>query len=208
MLNLVGLWEHADTRLSSFSKGMLQRIGLAQALVNNPDIVVLDEPLSGLDPVGRSELRDLIVRLKSEGRTVFFSSHILQDVEMICDRVAILANGKILRMARVPEVLYGSVTSFEILAANAPPKLVRKLALGRLSVRGDKTVITMPPETDLNEALKRLMAVGVIIEAVNPLRQTLEDYFMRELKAGEPPRIRKSGPEHRLFAETSKENGL
>jgi ABC-2 type transport system ATP-binding protein len=207
MLRLVGLAGHADTRISKFSKGMLQRIGLAQALINNPDVVVLDEPLSGLDPVGRSELRDLIVRLKAEGRTIFFSSHILQDVEMICDRVAILANGKILRMAAVHEVLYGSVTSYEIVASNAPHKLLRKLGLGKVSARGEKTVITMPPDTALNESLKRLMAVGVVIEAVNPVRQTLEDYFMRELEEGVSSGSAKSGPERKMFAETSKENG-
>ena len=207
LVRMVGLEEHVDTRVSKFSKGMLQRIGLAQALINNPDVVILDEPLSGLDPVGRSEIRDLIVKLKGEGRTVFFSSHILQDVEMICDRVAILANGKILRMAAVPEVLYGSVTSYEVLASNAPPKLIQKLNLGMVSARGDKTVITMPLDIDLNTSLKRLMAVGVSIEAVNPLRQTLEDYFMRELKGGERPAGKNPGPGHRMFAETSKENG-
>ncbi len=207
LVRLVGLDEHANTRLSKFSKGMLQRIGLAQALINNPDVVILDEPLSGLDPIGRSEIRDLIVKLKGEGRTVFFSSHILQDVEMICDRVAILANGKILRMAVVPDVLYGSVTSYEVLTSNAPPNLIRKLNLGMVSARGGKTVITMPPDSDLNTSLKRLIAMGVSIEAVNPLRQTLEDYFMRELKGGEGPAVKTPGPGHRMFAGTSKENG-
>jgi ABC-2 type transport system ATP-binding protein len=207
MMRLVGLAKHGDTRISKFSKGMLQRIGLAQVLINNPDVVILDEPLSGLDPVGRSEIRDLIVKLKAEGRTIFFSSHILQDVEMICDRVAILANGKILKMAAVPEVLYGSVTSYEVLASNAPHNLIRKLGLGKVSARGDKTVITMAPDIDLNESLRRLMAVGVVIEAVNPLRQTLEDYFMRELKEGERSAVTESGPRYKMFAETSKENG-
>lgn len=206
VLRQVGLTKHAETRISRFSKGMLQRMGLAQALINNPDIVVLDEPLSGLDPVGRSELRDLIVRLKAEGRTVFFSSHILRDVEMICDRVAILAYGRILKMATVPEVLYGSVTSYEIVASNAPHNLVRKLCLGNLATRGDKTIITMPPDIELNESLKRLMAVGVVIEAVNPLQQTLEDYFMRELKNGGRS-VARSQAESKIFAETSKENG-
>ncbi len=203
MMRLVGLAEQADTRLSKFSKGMLQRIGLAQALINNPDVVILDEPLSGLDPVGRSEIRDLIVKMKGEGRTVFFSSHILQDVEMICDRVAILANGRILRMAAVSELLYGSVTGYEVIVSNPPPKLIRTLDLGRISTRGDKVVIAMPPDVDLNAGLKRLMALGVSIEAVNPLRQTLEDYFMRELKGGEHPVVK--GPGQRMLAGSSKE---
>ena len=206
LLRMVGLEEHRDTRLSKFSKGMLQRMGLAQALINNPDLVILDEPLSGLDPVGRREIRDLIVRLKSEGRTVFFSSHILQDVEMICDRVAILAHGKILRTAAVSDVLWGSVTSYEVLASNAPPTLVAKLDLGKTSTRGDKTVITIPAEADINTSLKRLMAIGVRIEAVNPFRQTLEDYFMMELKGQHhrPAERRRPGP--RFYATSSKED--
>jgi ABC-2 type transport system ATP-binding protein len=203
---MVGLESHGDTRLSKFSKGMLQRIGLAQALINNPDLVILDEPLSGLDPVGRREIRDLIVRLKSEGRTVFFSSHILQDVEMICDRVAILSNGKVLRTAAVSEVLYGSVTSYEILATNAPRDLVKKISLGKTSTRGDKTVITLPPEYDLNTSLKRLLALGVRIESVNPLRQTLEDYFMRELREEDRRAGGDPGSERPFLARSSKEN--
>jgi ABC-2 type transport system ATP-binding protein len=207
LLSMVGLQDHAETRLSKFSKGMLQRIGLAQALVNNPDLVILDEPLSGLDPVGRRELRDIILRLKSEGRTVFFSSHILQDVEMICDRVAILAGGRILKTAKVSEVLYGSVTSYEVLATKAPVDLVRKLSLGKVSTRGDKTVVVMPPETDLNTSLNHLITLGVRIEAVTPLRQTLEDYFMRQLKYNGFRSGKVPGPGHRFLARSSKENG-
>jgi ABC-2 type transport system ATP-binding protein len=187
LLRMVRLEEHRDTKISEFSKGMLQRMGLAQALINNPDLVILDEPLSGLDPVGRMEMRDLIVKLKSEGRTVFFSSHILQDVEMICDRVAILAKGKVLRTAAVSDVLSGSLTSYEILASNASIDLLGKLSLGGLSTRGEKTVITMTPETDLNAGLKQLLSLGVRIESVNPVRQTLEGYFMKELTASDQP---------------------
>jgi ABC-2 type transport system ATP-binding protein len=182
LIRLVGLEGHGETRISKFSKGMLQRVGLAQALVNNPDLVILDEPLSGLDPVGRREIRDLIVRLKSEGRTVFFSSHILQDVEMICDRVAILAGGKIQRTAAVSEVLNGSLISYEIRVARLSPDAAAGLGLGRLSAKGDATVVTLPPEADLNDGLRKLMAAGARVESVQPLRQTLEDYFLRELR--------------------------
>jgi ABC-2 type transport system ATP-binding protein len=208
LLRMVGLQANADTKLTKFSKGMLQRIGLAQALINNPDLVILDEPLAGLDPVGRRELRDLIIRLKGEGRTVFFSSHILQDVEMICDRVAILAAGKILRTAKVEEVLYGSVTSYEILVTKGPVDLVRKLGLGKVSTRGDKTLILMSPETDLNSSINRLMSLGMGIEAVTPVHPTLEDYFMRELKHnGLQPETRQ-GTGQRLLAASSKESRL
>jgi ABC-2 type transport system ATP-binding protein len=155
--------------------------------------------------VGRRHIRDLIVRLKAEGRTVFFSSHILQDVEMICDRVAILAGGRILRTAAVSEVLYGSVTCYEILASDAPKQLVKKLDLGKVWARGDKTVITIPPDTDLNTGLKRLMAMGVKIESVNPLRQTLEDYFMSELKGHEMRTDRESLPGDTMLANSHRE---
>jgi ABC-2 type transport system ATP-binding protein len=204
LLRMVGLEGHRDTRLSKFSKGMLQRIGLAQTLINDPDMVILDEPLSGLDPVGRREIRDLTVRLKNEGRTVFFSSHILQDVEMICDRVAILASGKILKTAAVSDVLYESVTSYEIVASNAPIAVISKLGLGRISTRGDKTIITMPARGDLNSGLKRLMALGVWVEAVSPLRHTLEDYFMRELEGRGYRAPLRRWPGQRSLAGTSK----
>jgi ABC-type multidrug transport system ATPase subunit len=127
---------------------------------------------------------------------------------MICDRVAILANGKVLRTAAVSEVLYGSVTSYEILATNAPRDLVKKISLGKTSTRGDKTVIALPPEYDLNTSLKQLIALGVRIESVNPLRQTLEDYFVRELKEqGRPPGGGR-GSERTFLARSSKENGV
>jgi ABC-2 type transport system ATP-binding protein len=199
LLRTVRLEEHRNTRLSHFSKGMLQRIGLAQALMNNPDMVILDEPLSGLDPVGRRELRDLIVNLKADGKTVFFSSHILQDVEMICDRVAILALGRILRVAAVEDVLYGSIATVEVLLEDTSVAKVRQLGLECVSSRGGKTVAMLPANTDVNQVLHQLMGEGARVVAVTPLRQTLEDYFVSEVDNGrpEPQRRRRWEPPDR-----------
>jgi ABC-2 type transport system ATP-binding protein len=110
LLNQVGLLSSAHLQLRKFSKGMLQRIGIAQALINNPELIILDEPMSGLDPIGRKEMRELILTLKAQGKTLFFSSHIIHDVEMICDRVGILAKGKLLQIGRLDEVREGSET--------------------------------------------------------------------------------------------------
>jgi len=104
LLKQVGLESSAHLQLRKFSKGMLQRIGIAQALINDPELVILDEPMSGLDPIGRKEMRELILMLKAQGKTIFFSSHIIHDVEMVCDRVGILAHGKLLAVGRINEI--------------------------------------------------------------------------------------------------------
>src|SRR5207245_7200045 len=105
LLSVVGLSDARSLQLRKFSKGMLQRIGIAQALINDPHLVILDEPMSGLDPVGRKEIRDLILRLKEQGKTVFFSSHILHDAEVLCDRVAILLKGRLVALGNVTELI-------------------------------------------------------------------------------------------------------
>ena len=104
LLKQVGLESSAHLQLRKFSKGMLQRIGIAQALMNDPALIILDEPMSGLDPIGRKEMRELILNLKAQGKTIFFSSHIIHDVEMICDRVGILAHGKLLAVGKIDEI--------------------------------------------------------------------------------------------------------
>jgi ABC-2 type transport system ATP-binding protein len=110
LLKQVGLESSANVQLRKFSKGMLQRIGIAQALINDPELIILDEPMSGLDPIGRKEMRELIQSLKVQGKTIFFSSHIIHDVEMICDRVAILVHGKLLAVGRIDEITSESET--------------------------------------------------------------------------------------------------
>jgi ABC-2 type transport system ATP-binding protein len=185
LLEVVGLKEFGNTMISKFSKGMLQRIGLAQALVSDPDLVVLDEPMSGLDPVGRREIRDLILDLRSKGKTVFLSSHILQDVEMICDRVGILSVGKLLKVATVAEVLAGSVQSVEVHLEGLSARAAKELGFENTSATGEKTVVTLAHQDEANVALMRLVAAGARVIAVVPVRATLEDFFMSQI-AGVP----------------------
>jgi ABC-2 type transport system ATP-binding protein len=187
LLEATGLASFANTALAKFSKGMLQRMGLAQALINDPDIVILDEPLSGLDPVGRREIRDLVLGLKSGGKTLFFSSHILQDVEMICDRVAILSEGRILKVATIDEVLLGSTRCVEVLFDGIDIDRATVLGLGGVTRRGEKIVLSLKPDADVSRAVGVLIASGATISAVIPQRQTLEDYFMGELRARDYP---------------------
>jgi ABC-2 type transport system ATP-binding protein len=167
--------------ISRFSKGMLQRIGFAQALVNDPDLVMLDEPLTGLDPVGRREIRDLILDLRARGKTVFISSHILQDVEMICDRVGILAEGRILRVASIAEVLERSLRWTEVEVDGLDASAVRALGLSDNAGLGDKTVVHVAQEADLNSAITALISAGGRITSVVPMRLTLEDYFLSQI---------------------------
>ena len=143
LLEAVGLKESASTQLRKFSRGMLQRIGIAQALVNDPELVILDEPLSGLDPFGRKEIRDIILHLKDEGRTVIFSSHVLSDVEMICDRIGILMQGRLQHVERVDEFLNVELESVEITVSRlseSDSDAVQSLG-GQVSHSGSRSVI-------------------------------------------------------------------
>ncbi len=184
LLETTGLGGHADTRLSKFSKGMLQRVGLAQALINDPEVVLLDEPLSGLDPTGRRQIRDLILNLKSCGKTVFFSSHILQDVEMICDRVGILLGGELLRAAPMGDVLSETLKWTEVVVEGIGPEDIGSLGLGRIEDKAGRSVLRLSAEKDLGEVIKVLSDLGGRISSVVPQRETLEDYFMKSVDPG------------------------
>jgi ABC-2 type transport system ATP-binding protein len=164
---------------------MLQRAGLAQALVNNPEIVFLDEPMSGLDPLGRRLVRDVILDLKKQGRTVFFSTHILSDAETLCDRVAVLRAGSLVATGRLSEILDMDVSHFEVLASGAdlgddqawPSGLRGYHAVGervRLEVAEDA----------LLPVLERVRDRGGRVLSVQPIRQSLEDFFFKEMTAG------------------------
>jgi ABC-2 type transport system ATP-binding protein len=192
LLELTGLGDASGTPVSRFSKGMLQRVALAQALIGDPKLVIMDEPLSGLDPVGRREVRDLILRLKGQGKTVFLSSHILQDVEMICDRVGILVDGRIVKVAGVREVLQESVGGVEITVRRLSLEQARRLGPYRLTAGPDSLVITLEPDTDRNRVIQDLISSGGRVESVVPIRQTLEDYFM-QLISGERRTVSETG---------------
>ncbi|MFQ5946575.1 MAG: ABC transporter ATP-binding protein, partial [Anaerolineae bacterium] len=160
LLDLVGLSKAGKLQLRKYSKGMLQRIGLAQALINDPQAVFLDEPMSGLDPVGRKEVRDLILDLKARGKTVFFSTHIIPDVEMICDRVGIIVNGRLIRVGPLDELLGSDVESIEITASGLDEAALSEVArwsVGPPVQRGNRVFFAVATEKDASQALGLLL---------------------------------------------------
>jgi ABC-2 type transport system ATP-binding protein len=187
LLAKVGLAEAADQRLRTFSKGMLQRIGIAQALVHDPDVVFLDEPMSGLDPIGRKEIRDLILRLHAEGKTVFMNTHILSDVEMICHRVAIIVRGRIRYEGSIDEFLDAGDRESDVVLAGAGPELAAELeeTLGaKLRGLGDRTEARVP-EKLVGDVLSRALAAGAQVVSVAPHRKSLESIFLSAVGEGE-----------------------
>lgn len=191
VLDQVGLTADRRRPIRQYSKGMVQRVGLASALVNDPELVVLDEPMSGLDPIGRRDVRTMVAELGAEGRTVVFSSHILTDAEELCERVAILARGRLVTSGRIAELTAGHVTGWRVTMTGgddarveqaAPAGRIRRLADGRFAI-------------DLNGGerpeplIGALAAAGARLESVAPRRETLEDVFVRALEpdtAGAP----------------------
>jgi len=181
-LDRVGLRGRETTALRKFSKGMVQRLGLAQAIQHSPDLVILDEPMSGLDPVGRRNVRDLILELKAEGRSVFFSSHILQDAEMICDRVAILDRGRLRSEGRLQDMVTGTVRWFEISVRGPVPESIDAECL---SHSGDDRLLRVADVDALARVLGAVREAGSQVLSVWPRKDTLEDLFMREIGGGE-----------------------
>jgi ABC-2 type transport system ATP-binding protein len=182
LLERVGLTGVEGVRLGRFSKGMLQRIGLAQALVGDPDLLVLDEPMSGLDPVGRKEVRDLMVDLGRRGKTVFFSTHVLSDAEAVCDQVAILVRGEVRSVGALADLLKPRVTEVEITAAGLPPDF---RAGGVDAPVADGALRVRVPESARDDLVRAVLAAGGRVTAVTPYRETLENLFMHELSAVE-----------------------
>jgi len=177
-LGRVGLADAAELQLRKFSKGMLQRVGIAQAILHDPEVVFLDEPMSGLDPVGRHEVRDIILELKKQGRTIFFSTHILSDAEMLCDRVGVLHMGKLFGVGAPDEIVSIEVRGMEVLfeardgrtlPANLPGCATKIGARYRIEVH----------EEELYAALEQLRGYNARILSVSPVRPTLEDYFLQ-----------------------------
>jgi ABC-2 type transport system ATP-binding protein len=177
LLRLVGLNQAAGLQLRKFSRGMLQRIGLAQALINDPSLVFLDEPLGGLDPLGRKEIRDVIVRLKGEGKTVFLSSHILQDIEMICDRVAILVEGRIINQGALQDLISEQITVTEITVSGIETGDLEHLG-ERYSVQGGRILLKVFEEEQIANVLQLVQAKKGKIHSLIPRTETLEDLFV------------------------------
>ena len=189
LLEKVGLAGRADRAIRRFSKGMVQRLGLAQALIADPEIVILDEPMSGLDPIGRKDVRDLIFSLRGEGRTVLFSTHILSDVEAICDRIGIIAQGVLTDCGTLSSLLKPGVRAVEVVAQNAPKDLVARLASdgARVLERDDGTVLTFSSEESADLAVRALIAGGGRLVSLSPHRDTLEALFVQRARASAQP---------------------
>ncbi|MFB3851736.1 MAG: ABC transporter ATP-binding protein [Acidobacteriota bacterium] len=180
LLELVGLKGKEKLPLRKYSKGMLQRVGLAQALVSDPKLLILDEPMSGLDPIGRREIRDLILKLKDEGKTIFFSSHILADAEMICDEVAIIVKGKIVQRGRLENLLGKEVRFWDVSfrGAQIPPQLSPKIVVSH----EDYTMIRLESEKEVEDALSVLTTNKLKILSVIPHKASLEELFLSSVE--------------------------
>jgi len=188
LLDLVGIGAERRLQLRKYSKGMVQRVGLAQALVNDPEVIFLDEPMSGLDPLGRRDVRTLVLSLRDEGRTVFFSSHILADAEALCSRVAVLAKGRLVASGRLDEMLAFRVQGREVVAegvsdqalARLRPRARRAQPLGpgRYAFEFDEAVA---PEAIVGE----VVAAGARLVSLNPVRESLEDFFVKQVARAE-----------------------
>jgi ABC-2 type transport system ATP-binding protein len=171
-------------QLRKFSKGMLQRVGIAQALINDPELVILDEPMSGLDPLGRRDVRQLILRLRDRGCTVFFSSHVLSDAEALCSRVAILAKGRLVSSGKLTEMLAFDARGWELIVANvAADQLaaLRDRARHVVEIGGDRYQVELPAETPPERLVGELTARGARLVSLNPVRATLEDFFVEQV---------------------------
>lgn len=177
LLKLVGLERAGSLQLRKFSRGMLQRIGLAQALINDPKLVVLDEPLGGMDPIGRKELRDIIVRFKEEGKTVFFTSHILQDIEMICDHVAIIVGGHIVKQGALEDLVSEKIIYTEISLSGISPDSLRSLG-EEITVKGNRVFLKIYNEKKVDAVLELVASARGTIHYLSPKTETLEDIFV------------------------------
>jgi ABC-2 type transport system ATP-binding protein len=190
LLEQVGLADVADIPVRRYSKGMVQRLGIAQALVNDPDLIILDEPMSGLDPLGRREVRDLILELKASKKTVVFSTHILPDAETLCDRVAILHRGRLQGLGELGGLLAMGAAATEIVLENPPSGALGLLASQSIpAVRtGDRVRLIVQDEADVAKVLEIAVREKVKVISVTPVRMTLEDYFMEKVEKGQPVR--------------------
>jgi ABC-2 type transport system ATP-binding protein len=184
LLDEVGIGAERRWQLRKFSKGMLQRVGIAQALINEPELVIFDEPMSGLDPLGRRDVRALILQLRDRGCTVFFSSHVLSDAEALCSRVAILAKGRLVASGRLTEMRPFHASGWEMVVAGVGDDLVGSLGTRvRRAVRlGEgRYMLEMPLEPGPERLLGDLTAAGAHLVSLNPIRQTLEDFFVEQV---------------------------
>ena len=184
LLDDVGIGGERRFHLRKFSKGMIQRVGIAQALLNEPEVVILDEPMSGLDPLGRRHVRELILRLRDRGCAVFFSSHVLSDAEALCSRVAVLARGRLMASGRLDELLAFRVRGWELVMSDLRQELVDRAmpCLAKATRLGDgRFALELPLTTAPEAMIAELVAAGGRVVSLNPVRDTLEDFFVRRV---------------------------
>jgi ABC-2 type transport system ATP-binding protein len=185
MLELVGLSRASDLPVRKFSKGMVQRLGLAQAVLHDPPLLILDEPMSGLDPIGRKEVRDLILELRRRGKTIFFSTHILNDVETICDEVGMVMRGRLVAHGAVGSLLDGSVRAVEVRTTPLPADALAVIgALAReVTPNAEGHTLQFADVASPNGAVPRVLAAGAQVLALQPIRESLEETFVRLAEA-------------------------
>jgi len=184
LLERVGLAQSGSVQLRKFSKGMLQRVGIAQAVLHDPEVVFLDEPMSGLDPLGRREIREFIQSLREEGKTIFFSTHILSDAEALCDRVSVLHRGELRGVGAVADVVSQSRSRFEVVWQGVSAIAAIEAIGARCHVAGESVQATLD-ESRLQDALDVLKAKRARLISVNAVGGSLEEYFMEKLREPE-----------------------
>jgi ABC-2 type transport system ATP-binding protein len=185
LLDRVGIpAERRGHQLRKYSKGMIQRVGIAQALLNDPEIIFLDEPMSGLDPLGRRDVRALIMELRDQGRTVFFSSHILADAEALCSRVAVVANGRLAAAGALTDILAFQVRGWELVIADLKPEVLARIGpriRQSTPIGAERYSLEIAAEVPPEQLLSELVATGAKLVSLNPVRDTLEDFFVRRV---------------------------
>jgi ABC-2 type transport system ATP-binding protein len=188
LLDEVGIGAERRLQLRKFSKGMLQRVGIAQAILNEPELVFFDEPMSGLDPLGRREIRELILRLRDRGCTVFFSSHVLADAEALCSRVAVVAGGRLAAVGQLADLVAFEVRGWELVVADLSAAALEHARRGRQVVRATplgegRYSLELPLSVAPDQVLTSLTERGARLVSLNPIRETLEDFFVRQVGA-------------------------
>ena len=176
----VTYWQNHSLR--KVSRGTMQRVGLAQALLNQPEILILDEPMSNLDPIGRRDVRDILLELKEQGTSIFFSSHILGDAEMLCDRVGIIFNGKLVSEGKLDELLDLEVVKYEVVAKGIEPNKISSSIATLVSIQKDTILLYVNEENSLEQLLNLFMKEKAKILSIVPSKNTLEDYFIHKIK--------------------------
>ena len=177
-LNIVGMKEWAKVKIRKYSKGMMQRIGLAQAMINNPDLIFLDEPTDGVDPIGRKEIRDVLLNLKSQGKTIFLNSHLLSETELICDRAAILNKGKLIKEGRVEDIT--STDSYAFITSGLTDEVYNSLMNNYKAVIQSRNNFLIPANNleEVNTIIDFLRSKNIMIQSVSKEKITLESKFI------------------------------